>query len=39
VGGLNLAESIGVLLGWKIGLTEEPDWLERFEEAVGAQTA
>ena len=39
VGGLNLADSIGVLLGWKIGLTERPDWLERFEEAVAPRTA
>jgi hypothetical protein len=34
-GGLNLAESLAVLMGWRIAMEEEPEWLDRFLAALG----
>ena len=34
IGGLNLAESLAVLMGWRLAMEEEPDWLDRFLAAI-----
>jgi hypothetical protein len=33
-GGLNLAESLAVWMGWRIGIEEAPEWLDRFLAAL-----
>ena len=34
IGGLNLAESLAVRMGWRLAMEEEPDWLDRFLAAL-----
>jgi hypothetical protein len=33
VGGTTLSASVALLMGWKFG-TEEPEWLDRFDDAL-----